>query len=79
METLLDKYREQKIQEFESLTKQDLELEKCLELLENIIEIDADPDDYANLHYLNYNLSRKKFDQEDIKVFNKLKAKYLWI
>lgn len=51
--------------------------EKYFNLLENLIELFNNSDDYANLYYLNYKLYRKKFDSNDIKTFNELKNKYL--
>lgn len=53
------------------------ELEKYFQNFDDIIELCNSAEDYMNMHYLGYNLHRKKFDSNDLKIFQDLKKKYL--
>lgn len=53
------------------------ELEKYFEALENLITLEGNSDDYANLSYLSYALFKQEFNDYEINLFNYLKNKYL--
>jgi hypothetical protein len=71
VETKLD------IQEEVLTERPNKEIENYFKFFEDIIEICNNADDYVNMHYLNFNLYRKKFDSNDLKFFNELRNKYL--
>lgn len=53
------------------------ELEKYFEALENLVTLEGNSDDYANLSYLNFNLFKQKFNDYESSLFDHLKNKYL--
>lgn len=53
------------------------EAEKYFEALENLITLEGNSDDYANLSYLSFNLYRQKFNTYEMNLLNQLKSKYL--
>ena len=53
------------------------EIEKYFEALENLVTLEGNSDDYANLSYLSFNLFNQKFNQFEMNLFNQLKNKYL--
>lgn len=75
MSTVINTYPETEVVDFKLHPNQPYE--KYFGILEDLIELFNNSDDYANLYYLNYKLYRTKFDANDVKTFNELKRKYI--
>jgi hypothetical protein len=50
------------------------EHEKYFEALENLVTLEGNSDDYANLSYLSFNLFKQKFNDYESNLFDHLKT-----
>lgn len=73
------------MENLKSITKQEVnskdhpnfDVEKYFEVFENLITLEGNSDEYANMSYLSYILFKQKFNKYEMNLFNHLKYKYL--